>query len=44
MSKTQHCTYCKTSKPLDHFDKSSRPTRNGVLYACRECLKKQESK
>lgn len=35
--KTQHCTGCKRSLPLDRFDKSDRPTRLGVVYVCREC-------
>lgn len=36
--KTQHCTSCKRSLPLDRFDASERPTRQGVVYTCRQCL------
>ena len=41
--KTQHCTGCKRSLTLDHFDKSTRPTRLGVVYQCQSCLLAQRT-
>lgn len=35
--KTQHCPMCRRSLPLENFDKSERPTRQGVVYVCRAC-------
>lgn len=39
---TQHCPSCKRSLPLDSFDKAERPTRQGVVYTCRACLRARD--